>query len=167
MSYLNYDKIFAKTEYNVIINHLTELINSKYYSYTKAGRPLKLQVINIVKAIKYVLITGCQWNMIPREFGNSSSIYKHYLKYIKSDIFDEIWTQKINEYASKCKYRTNLTNLSIDCTLVKSINGSDVIGRNPCDRGRMGTKISMITDNKGIPFEYISKRSKCSGSSYS
>lgn len=48
-------------------------------------------------------------------------------------------------------YKRNLIDLSIDCTLIKSINGRDVVGRNPCDRGRSGTKISMITDVRGVP----------------
>lgn len=151
MSCSSYEKLFAKKEYHTLIKHFVELINNKFYGTVKAGRPLKLQVENIIKGIFYVLITGCQWYMMPKEYGNGSSIYKHYLKYVKCDIFDELWTKKIFEYIDKCKYRRNLINLSIDCTLIKSINGCDLTGRNPCDRGRKGTKISIITDSIGVP----------------
>lgn len=77
--------------------------------------------------------------------------YTNTISSIRYDIFDDLWTNKINEYIGKCNYRRNLSHLSIDCTLIKSINGHDLIGRNPCDTGRNTTKISMITDVIGVP----------------
>jgi len=149
---INYDILYDKKEYAVIINELVDLINDKYYSDpTSAGRPLKTPLINIVKAIIYVLKTGCQWCMLPKEFGNYSTLYKHFLKYTKDDLFDDEWGNKLREYNRQYKYKSNLEKQLIDCTLVKSIHGTDVVGRNPCDRGRKGTKISLQTDSKGAP----------------
>ena len=145
----NYDILFAKEEYKTIIDELCDLITVKYYSKKKSGRPLKLEIINIVKAIIYVLKTGSQWYMIPKEFGNYSSIKKHYLKYVKDGTLNELWYNKLNEYTYKRKGKMN--NMLMDCTLIKSVAGHDMIGRNPCDRGRMGTKLSFLTDDKGIP----------------
>lgn len=101
MVHLNYDRLFAKAEYDMIINHLVKLINIKFYSKMKAGWPLKLQVVNIVKGIIYVLITGCQWNMISKEFGNSSSILN-----ISWNTLDQI-------YSMNCGQRKLMTNVNI------------------------------------------------------
>ena len=45
----------------------------------------------------------------------------------------------------------HFTNLYIDTTTVKNVAGTNCTGRNPCDRGRLGTKISIIIDNEKIP----------------
>lgn len=148
MSHTSY-KIFLKNEYRNIINDLVNIINNKYYKIKKQGRPLKIPIINIVKGIIYILKTGCQWYMIPKEFGNYSTIYKHYLKFVRDNIFSELWTNKVKQLTHKRK--SNLKNILIDCTLIKSINGCDTVGRNPCDRGRYGTKISLITSENGAP----------------
>ena len=39
-----------------------------------------------------------------------------------------------------------------DTSFVKNIYGRDMVGRNPTDRGRNATKISIVTDGFGIPF---------------
>ena len=142
--YVNYDILYNKEEYALVVMKLVKLINKKYYNDPKLpSRPLKISVLNIVKAIIYVLKSGCQWYMIPKEFGNYSTIHKHYLKYVKDNLFDELWSNNLSEYNKQFKYRSNLQKQSIDCTLVKSIHGTDVVGKNPCDRGRKGTKVSI------------------------
>lgn len=155
---LNYDKFFNRPDISKIINNFADLIHQKYYfNPIKRGRPLTYNIVDIVKAIVYVLKTGCQWHMLPKEFGNSSSLYKHYLKYVKDDIIKQLWCNELNEYMEKPENKStkNLTKQSIDCSLVKSINGNDVIGKNPTDRGRNGSKISAIVDVKGVPLGFI------------
>jgi hypothetical protein len=41
--------------------------------------------------------------------------------------------------------------LFIDSTMIKNISGCDCVGRNPSDRGRLATKISIICDKNMIP----------------
>ena len=43
---------------------------------------------------------------------------------------------------------------AIDSTQVKNIFGQDRIGRNPTDRGRNGTKLSITVNNEGIPLAF-------------
>ncbi len=43
-------------------------------------------------------------------------------------------------------------NIYIDSTQVKNINGQDCVGPNPTDRGRLGTKVSVICDDDEVPF---------------
>ena len=41
--------------------------------------------------------------------------------------------------------------LVLDTSFVKNVHGSDVLGPNPTDRGRNGSKVSLLTDSKGTP----------------
>jgi transposase len=38
-----------------------------------AGRPLKLDLRMVLNAILYVVVTGCQWRNLPREYPPAAS----------------------------------------------------------------------------------------------
>jgi transposase len=56
-----------------------------------AGRPMELDLRAVINAIFYVLVTGCQWSNLPKEYPNPNSVYYHYRKWSK----DGTW-QRIN-----------------------------------------------------------------------
>ena len=42
----------------------------------------------------YILRIGCQWNMLPREYGSGSTCHRQFLKeWIQLDIFRKIWVR--------------------------------------------------------------------------
>jgi putative transposase len=43
------------------------------------------------------------------------------------------------------------TFLAIDTTFVKNVFGTDVLGRNPTDRGKKATKVVAVVDERGLP----------------
>ncbi len=45
------------------------------------GRPIKLDMRQVVNAIFYVLRAGCQWENLPKNYPNHNSIYYHYRKW--------------------------------------------------------------------------------------
>jgi putative transposase len=45
------------------------------------GRPLKLDLRQVLNAILYLVRTGCQWQNLPREYPNFNSVYYHYRKW--------------------------------------------------------------------------------------
>jgi putative transposase len=45
------------------------------------GRPLELDMRQVVNAIFYVVRTGCQWENLPKEYPNHNSVYYHYRKW--------------------------------------------------------------------------------------
>lgn len=47
----------------------------------KRGRPMTLKLKEVVNAIMYVLVTGCQWRNLPNDFPNPHSVYYHYRKW--------------------------------------------------------------------------------------
>ena len=56
------------------------------------GRPIELDMRQVVNAIFYVLRTGCQWDELPKEYPNHNSVYYHYRKWRTN----QQW-QKIND----------------------------------------------------------------------
>ncbi len=49
----------------------------RYRRKPGAGRK-PMAARSIFSAIVYVLRTGCQWKALPREFGSSSAVHKHF-----------------------------------------------------------------------------------------
>lgn len=58
-----------------------------------AGRPLELDIREVLNAILYVARTGCQWANLPHDFPNYNSVYYHFRKWCVLGIW-----RKINRY---------------------------------------------------------------------
>lgn len=56
----------------------------------KGGRRPKPHRI-VFNGILYVLRTGCQWKMMPREYGSGSSAHRHFQAWVRSGVFHELW----------------------------------------------------------------------------
>ena len=56
----------------------------------------------ILNGILYVLRTGCQWKMLPREYGSGSAAHEHFQKWTKAGIFSKLWRLCLLEY-DRCK----------------------------------------------------------------
>ncbi len=56
------------------------------------GRPLELNMRQVVDAIFYVTRTGCQWEELPKEYPNYNSVYYHYRKWCLNGTWQQINT---------------------------------------------------------------------------
>lgn len=54
---------------------------------TKRGRPMALDLREVVNAILYVVRTGCQWRALPSSYPHPASVYYHFRKWT----LDETW----------------------------------------------------------------------------
>lgn len=61
------------------------------------GRPRTTDVRAVVNAIFYLLRTGCQWRLLPREFPRWGTVYHYFRVWKKSGV----WTVYIGRYMSK------------------------------------------------------------------
>src|SRR5579859_4814444 len=53
------------------------------------GRPRSVDLREVMNGIFYLLKTGCQWRMLPKEFGNWKTVNDYFLKWSK----DGTWTR--------------------------------------------------------------------------
>lgn len=58
--------------------------------YAGPGRPMELDMRQVVNAIFYVARTGCQWQNLPTDYPNTNSVYYHYRKWCKNGTWREI-----------------------------------------------------------------------------
>ena len=81
------------------------------------GRPI-IPSRKVLNGILYVLRTGCQWKMIPKEFGSSSTCHRRFQQWIQADIFKKVWIKVLEEYDSKIGIKLDWQ--SLDSISIKS-----------------------------------------------
>ncbi len=120
----------------------------EYKTRRKGGRP-RADLRRVADAIFYRMRTGCQWKAIPPELAPGSTAHAYFQQWAESGVFDLLWSAALFEY-------DDLVGLdwkwqSVDGAMTKAPLGGAKTGKNPTDRGKLGTKRSVITDGSGIP----------------
>jgi len=134
----------------------------------KTTRPRKYSYYTLFNSILYVLISGCQWRMLPNDLSNWKTVHHYFLTWSKDEIFDEILKKSLksgdynkvkNEYptlCSKCKsdlfWLTSGARLLTDTQSTKNTDwqGKELTG---FDGGKKikGIKKSVTVDTTGFP----------------
>jgi transposase len=81
------------------------------------GRPA-VPFRKVMNGILYILRTGCQWKMLPKEFGSGSICHRRFQQWVQLGIFKKIWIGLLKEYDSKKGIK--LTWQSLDSISIKS-----------------------------------------------
>jgi putative transposase len=115
-----------------------------------AGRP-RAKPQAIWNGIWYHLWTGCQWKAIHRTwFGVCSSvIHERFQSWQQSGVFDSILRTVAEFYAERQGIGWSWQ--SVDSKMSPSPLADDACGRNPTDRGKQGSKIHLLVDERGAP----------------
>ena len=83
------------------------------------GRPI-ISFRKVLDGILYVLRTkGCQWKMLPKEFGSGSTCHRRFQQWVQIGIFKKIWTKLLEEYDSKIGIKL-IWQQSLDSISIKS-----------------------------------------------
>lgn len=56
------------------------------------GRPMELDLREVINAIFYVMRTGCQWENLPKDFPNYHSVFYHYRKWCLDGTWEQLNT---------------------------------------------------------------------------
>ena len=65
---------------------------------------------------------------------------------MQQNVFKDVYTRLLSLYTNKFRPRR----YCVDSSMVKNVYGRDKLGRNPVDRGRKGSKITVVVDHHGI-----------------
>lgn len=120
----------------------------EYKINPKGGRP-RANLRSVANAIFYRLRTGCHWNAIPPQLAPGSTAHDYFQEWTESGVFDQLWKIALEEYDDLIGL--DMEWQSIDGAMAKSPLGGEKTGKNPTDRGKLGTKRSLQTDAAGIP----------------
>lgn len=122
-------------------------IISKLPLKAKTGRP-SLNIKRALNGIYYLLKTGIHWKALPRCFGSTSAIHRFFQKLVALNFFQQLWWSELVRYDAI--HGLNLVKQAMDCAHKKSPLGCEKSGRSPVDRGKLGSKISVLSESKGI-----------------
>jgi transposase len=81
------------------------------------GRPI-IPFRKVMDGIMYILRTGCQWKMLPREYGSASTCHRRFQEWVQSGVFKKMWIRLLKEYDNTKRIGWNWQ--SIDSISVKS-----------------------------------------------
>jgi transposase len=118
--------------------------------YFKKSPSSKYNLELILSEIIYVLKTGLSWNNL-RSTINPKSLYWHFNRFVKNNIFHDTFIYLRNKYSE-----SNKTNIQIiDSTFVMNKFGKNSISRSKFFKNKNCNKISLVTDINGIPISIL------------
>lgn len=109
----------------------------------------------VLNGIWYVLWTGCQWKAVHKDwFGVcSSTLHQRFQTWQQQGIFEQIMRVMAKFYAKKRKVKWKWQ--SIDSKSCPAPLGGEQTGKNPTDRGKRGSKIHILVDQRGAPLAVV------------
>lgn len=107
----------------------------------------------ILNGLIYRIRTGCQWNKLPKTFGDDATIYRRFRHWVEIDLFALLWALLVTECDALGQVVWDWQ--AADGSLGKAHCGGDAIGPNPTDRAKSGTKKSLLVDGAGGPLSLL------------
>lgn len=107
----------------------------------------------ILDALIFRFRTGCQWNQLPRYLGDDSTVQRTFQRGVESGLFEQIWSLLLTECDELGLVEWDWQ--AADGTLGKARCGGDLIGPNPTDRAKQGTKKSLLVEGQGGPLSVV------------
>jgi putative transposase len=116
-------------------------------------RQRKLSNREALRQLMFVMKTGVPWRHITVHQCKYWTVYKRFQSWVLSGVIDRAWKELTSLYVQhKLAYDPKwFHDLFIDTTMIKNVGGVDGLGKNPTDRGRLATKMSVIVDESQIP----------------
>ena len=117
----------------------------------QGGRPPTPHRVTL-KVLWYVLATGCRWEDVPHDMGCSGRTAQRRLQaWEELGIWDRLHADLLRLLRQADKLDPDVA--VVDSLLVRAFGGGEETGPNPTDRGKPGTKHTLLVDRHGVPLE--------------
>jgi len=108
----------------------------------------------VFEAVVYLAKTGCQWQALPRQaYAPPSTIHGIFSQWVKAGLFKRAWQVLLNYYDEQLGIKWKWQ--ALDGAITKSPLGGAATGPSPVDRGKQGTKRSLLCDQRGAPLSVV------------
>jgi putative transposase len=134
-------------------NYPTDLSNSQWQvikKYLDLERSRKYDLREIVNGIMYLVKTGCQWQMLPRDFPNWSMVYYYFNTWKKTGLIEKIHESLVKEIRKKAGKKPQPTAGIIDAQSVKNTLVSCESKGFDAGKKIKGIKRHIIVDSMGL-----------------
>ena len=121
-------------------------------SHARGGRP-RMPDRQAFEAMIYVLRTGIQWKALPRALGAASTVHDRVQEWEQAGFFRALWQAGLTAYDELVGIAWDWQ--AADGAMTKAPFGGAATGANPTDRGKKGTKRSLLTDGAGLPLAVV------------
>lgn len=102
-----------------------------------------------MNAILFVARTGCQWGALDATgICNHSSAHRRFQEWTGAGVFEQFWMYGLVCYDQL--HGIDWSFLSMDGAITKAPLGGEKTGPSPVDRGKTGTKRSLVTEAGGL-----------------
>ena len=113
------------------------------------GRPRSLDMREVINAILYVVVGGCQWRMLPKEYPKWKSVYHYFSRWRDDGSWQRIHDKVRAELRRKVGRDKHAT---AGCMDSQSVKGTQVPGMRGYDSNKrvMGRKRHVVVDTLGL-----------------
>jgi transposase len=111
------------------------------------GRPI-VPYRKVLDGILFVLRTGSQWKMLPKEYGSGSTCHRRFQEWRELGIFDMLWSRLLKIYDNKKGIKWSLQSRQY---ISKIAFRGAMTGHSPTERSKLGSKRHILVDKEGIP----------------
>lgn len=136
-----------------MINYPTSLTNSQWQCIKKIlndNRKRKIRLRNVWNAILYQLKTGCQWRMLPKEFGSWSTVYYYFRKWLVGGVWQRVQEKLRGMVRERHSREANPSLGIIDSQSVKNSERGVIDKGYDGNKKIKGRKRHIVVDTLGI-----------------
>jgi putative transposase len=104
----------------------------------------------VFDGVVYVLRTGCQWKSLETAwFGAASSIHARFQMWVEHGVWASVFKLMLELYDKLRHIQWRWQ--ALDSKSVSAPLGGELTGKNPTDRGKLGSKWHVLVDQRGAP----------------